>query len=383
MYSLAICLHELLGANQLSLVVQLFGTDISEIALERARQGIYPGLIAQDVSPERLKRFFNKMDGGYQVDHDLRVRRFNPAAEKLVELSAIDIGRPVAHIRSRIDTSRLEQQIQTVLESLHVSNEEVQDAEGHWYSIAVRPYRTVDDHIAGAVVTFQDIDLLKRGLGSAEEARDYAEATIETVREPLVVLDGDLRVQHATSSFYENFMVTREETEGRVRAIARIHERLYASEDLTMVEFAGYLTGLARELVALHATVPNGVNLNIDVQDMALHIEQAIPLGLIANELILNSLKHGLTQGVGDLRVSLSYVPDHSGSGRGETLDEGWAQFRIADNGPGLPAGLDLSRTLSLGFRLVHLLVRQLGARLEIGPGPGASFTVMFPLQYR
>jgi PAS domain S-box-containing protein len=172
-----------------------------------------------------------------------------------------------------------------------------------------------------------------------------------------------------------------EETEGRVRAVARIHECLYASEDLTTVEFASYVTGLARELVALHVTVPEGVTLQIDVQDMALHIEQAIPLGLIANELILNSLKHGLRGGTGRLQVRLHYVPGSSGSSRGENLDEGWAELRIADDGPGLPPGLDLSQTPSLGFRLVKLLVRQLGARLEIGAGPGASFTVTFPLQ--
>jgi two-component sensor histidine kinase len=127
-----------------------------------------------------------------------------------------------------------------------------------------------------------------------------------------------------------------EEVEGRVRAVARIHERLYASEDLTTIEFASYVTGLVRELVALHATVPEGVKLQIDTQDMALHIEQAIPLGLIANELILNSLKHGLTQGSGQLQVSLQYVVGSSGAERGEDLDQDWAELRLADSGPGL-----------------------------------------------
>ena len=65
------------------------------------------------------------------------------------------------------------------------------------------------------MITFQDIDALKRGLDASEEARQYAEALIETVREPLVVLDSDLRVQRATTAFYETFMVSREETEGR------------------------------------------------------------------------------------------------------------------------------------------------------------------------
>ncbi|HEX4772865.1 MAG TPA: chemotaxis protein CheB [Bryobacteraceae bacterium] len=149
------------------------------------------------------------------VDADLRVRRFNTAAGKLLELGPVDIGRPVGHIRGKIEIPRLEQQVKTVIDSLHPVSEELQDAEGRWHSLAIRPYRTTDDRIAGAVVTLQDIDPLKRGLKAAEEARDYAEGMIGTVREPLVVLDSDLRVQRATQAFYDTFLVKREETEGR------------------------------------------------------------------------------------------------------------------------------------------------------------------------
>lgn len=150
------------------------------------------------------------------VDQDLRVRRFNAAAEKLLELSSIDLGRPVGHLRGRIETPRLETQVKRVIETLSATAEEVQDINGVWYSIAVRPYRTLDDRIAGAVITFQDIDVLKRGLEISESARQYAEALIETVRQPLIVLDADLRVQRATSAFYDAFLVSREETEGRL-----------------------------------------------------------------------------------------------------------------------------------------------------------------------
>ncbi len=150
------------------------------------------------------------------VDQDLRVRRFNAAAERLLELGPVDLGRPVGHLRGRIELPRLEEQVRKVIDSLSASSHELQDAGGCWYSLVIRPYRTVDDRIAGAVVTFQDIDALKRGLEASEEARQYAEALVETVREPLVVLDSDLRVQRATPAFYETFLVSREETEGRL-----------------------------------------------------------------------------------------------------------------------------------------------------------------------
>lgn len=149
------------------------------------------------------------------VDSDLRVRRFNQAAAKLLELSPVDLGRPVGHIRGRIQTPLLEQQVRGVIDSLDPFDEELQDLQGVWFALHIRPYRTLDDRITGAVITLQDIDPLKRGLQAAEEARDYAEGMIETVREPLVVLDSDLRIQRATPAFYDMFLVSREETEGR------------------------------------------------------------------------------------------------------------------------------------------------------------------------
>lgn len=149
------------------------------------------------------------------VDQDLRVRRFNTAAEKLLELGPIDVGRPIGHLRGRIESPRLEDQVRNVIETLHATSEEIQDVNGCWFSIGVRPYRTIDERIAGAVITLQDIDPLKRGLEVSEEARDYAESLIETVREPLIVLGADLRVQRATAAFYETFLVSRDETEER------------------------------------------------------------------------------------------------------------------------------------------------------------------------
>ena len=149
------------------------------------------------------------------VDSALRVRRFNTGAARLLNLEPVDIGRPVRHLQGRIETPRLEEQVKSVIETLNPISEELRDAEGCWHALSVRPYRTVDDRIAGAVITFQDIDPLKRGLQAAEAARDYAEGMIETVREPIVVLDSDLRLRRATAAFYEAFLVTREESEGR------------------------------------------------------------------------------------------------------------------------------------------------------------------------
>ena len=114
---------------------------------------------------------------------------------------------------------------------------------------------------------------------------------------------------------------------------------------------------------------------------MVLHIERAIPLGLIANELILNSVKHGLNGNQGGLRIRLDYLTNSIERQAGKTLDAGWAQLQIADTGPGLPAGFDITKTKSMGLRLVNMLVRQLRGQLEMSKGPGAKLLVSFPLE--
>ncbi len=150
------------------------------------------------------------------VDNQLRLRRFSVAAEKVLDLKPIDMGHPVVHVQGRIDLTGFGPPIRSVVETLGVQQWDLQDKEGHWFSATIRPYRTVDNRITGAVIVFVDIDPLKRTLRAAEQARDYAEGMIETVREPLLVLDGDLRIQRATPAFYETFRVSRGETEGRL-----------------------------------------------------------------------------------------------------------------------------------------------------------------------
>ncbi len=171
-----------------------------------------------------------------------------------------------------------------------------------------------------------------------------------------------------------------QEAESRLRAIAHIHERLYASEDLSHIEFGGYVTGLANELVHLYAEDPGQIELELDVSSLVLQVERAVPLGLIANELIQNCIKHGLNRRRGRLTITLRPLPRGAETTSG-TVEEAAAELFIADTGPGLPAGLELGNARSMGLRLVAMLVRQLHGKLEVLPGPGAAVAVKFPLQ--
>ena len=146
---------------------------------------------------------------------DLRIRRFTPFAQRILHLIPTDIGRPLGDINHLLDLPDLEAQILTVINTLTSHQQEVQDREGHWYDLQIRPYRTIDNKIDGAMVMLVDIDALKRGMAQLEYSRNYAQAIVETVREPLIVLDGNLQVFTANRSFYRTFEATTADTEQR------------------------------------------------------------------------------------------------------------------------------------------------------------------------
>ena len=145
---------------------------------------------------------------------DLRIRRFTPVAEKVLHLIPTDIGRPIGDIRQRIDIPNLEELLTEVVQGVRNVTKDVQDQDGRWYSMRIRPYRTTDNKIEGAVLTLVDIDASMRTLDALRSSHMYAEALLETVHEPLLVLDEALRVQRVNTTFCETFQVKRESLEG-------------------------------------------------------------------------------------------------------------------------------------------------------------------------
>ena len=146
------------------------------------------------------------------LTHDLRIRRFTPMAQRLFNFIPADAGRPFNDIRANLKIPDLEALILEVLETLIVKEIDVQTQGGYWYTLRIRPYRTAQNQIDGVVLVLLDVDALKRSAATLEEARNYAEAIVETVQVPLIVLESDLRVNKANRSFYETFQVSPPET---------------------------------------------------------------------------------------------------------------------------------------------------------------------------
>lgn len=148
------------------------------------------------------------------LDRQFRIRRFNESATQIANLMAGDVGRPAEHISSNLRDTDWVARARDVFEHLVPRQEEVQTRDGQWFWMRIQPYRTAEDAIGGVVLTFTEITQQKEVEQALRQAREFAAEVVDTVRQPLVVLDGDLRVQEANRAFYQTFRVEPEETEG-------------------------------------------------------------------------------------------------------------------------------------------------------------------------
>ena len=147
------------------------------------------------------------------LDNDLRIKRFTSEVKRVSNLIAGDVGRPLSDIASKLISEPLLEDAHDVLQTLVVKEREVQTIDGSWFIIRILPYRTTKNTIEGLVLTFSDITKNKQAEQVVQAARRFADSIVETVREPLLVLDEQLRVVSANQSFYRIFQVQPREVE--------------------------------------------------------------------------------------------------------------------------------------------------------------------------
>lgn len=164
-----------------------------------------------------------------------------------------------------------------------------------------------------------------------------------------------------------------QDSQSRVRTMAFVHERLYRSQDLASVDAREYIHSIANYLAGLYANPAKCINLNLEVDDVCMDLDTAIPCGLIANELISNALKHGFPgpdECSGEVHVAL------------RSRRNGTMRLTVGDSGVGLPPDVSLVNGQSLGLRLVQMLARELGGEIELQAGSGTIVTITFDQRY-
>ena len=156
------------------------------------------------------------------------------------------------------------------------------------------------------------------------------------------------------------------EGRNRVRSIALIHQNLYQYENLSSIELKRFVIDLCRQIELVYKK-QSKILMNIEVPVLYLDIDSAVPLGLIMNELLTNSFKYAFNDSnAGEISLQIQVVA------------EGKYELICADNGPGLPPGLDLTRTTTLGLQLINDLSRQIGGKMKYQHKNGASFFINF-----
>jgi PAS domain S-box-containing protein len=185
------------------------------------------------------------------------------------------------------------------------------------------------------------------------------------VKNNLQIITSLLSLQSGKVNLPEMQSVLRE-SQTRVKSMALVHEELYQSDNFSRVDFADYIQRLATNLFHTYQTGPVAISLVVDVQELFLTVDAAIPCGLVVNELVSNALKHAFPDSrEGTVTIHLrsdgpSYV------------------LRVSDDGVGLPDDVDPATTESLGLQLVDTLTRQLGGTLAIRRGDGTQFEITF-----
>jgi PAS domain S-box-containing protein len=241
--------------------------------------------------------------------------------------------------------------------------------------------RWIEDHKIGLFAedgTYLGVDGVVFDITDRKQAEELIKASLREkeillqevhhrVKNNLQIISSLLRMQsrHAPDGGATDAL---RDSETRVRSMALVHQALHQSQDLARIDFAGYVRSLIRYLETSYHAQPSDVAISIDVDDISLSIDTAIPCGLVVNELVSNALKHAFPDGrAGEIRIECRI---ESG---------GQCRLMVADNGIGFPEDLDFPGTASLGLQLVSGLVSQLDGTVELSRGPGATFLITLP----
>lgn len=157
------------------------------------------------------------------------------------------------------------------------------------------------------------------------------------------------------------------ESQSRIKSMAFIHESLYQTKDFSGIKFSDYIINLSNSLVHAYISTGEPVKLNLTIEDVFLNLDQAVPCGLILNELVSNALKYAfLNTTKRIINIGLRKIGND-------------VEIKVSDSGSGLPEDIDYRNTKTLGLQLVITLVDQLNGKIKLDNTKGASYTITFP----
>ncbi|MBK7862991.1 MAG: PAS domain-containing protein [Archangiaceae bacterium] len=228
----------------------------------------------------------------------------------------------------------------------------------------------VEGQVLGFVVMVVDISNRKRLEAelttTAQEREVLLKEVHHRVKNNLQIISSLINMQIDKLNDRPSIAALRD-CQNRVLSISMIHQQLYQVGDFARVPFSDYARSVASAIFHAQGTSPN-VDLELDVENVSLTVDTAVPCGLILSELITNALKHAFAgRARGELRVTMTEEPP------------GEVTLCVADDGVGLPPSFDLERSRSLGLQLIYQLTQQISGTVDITGGHGTTFRVRFP----
>jgi PAS domain S-box-containing protein len=341
--------------------------------------------IARNISPEkrlRAERQFLALivegsdDAIYSKDLNGIVLSWNPGAERIFGYKADEIiGKPV----SLLTAPGNENQVPEILTELKAGNRidhfeterKRKDGSLIHVSLTISPMR--DDHgrIIAASSIAKDISKQKQAAMMIQaqlqekqvllqEIHHRVKNNLQLVASLLELRSRNMQNEVAKSAFHDSI--------GRIRSMAMLHEKMYGTNIAGSVNFGEYIKSLFEPLAeTFNQDLP--INFVVDSDHFMLDLNRAIPLGLILNELLTNSVKHAFNS---------SRPPEIMVKIR-TNLDK--VEMVVADNGTGLPAGVDLFKSDSFGFKIVRLLIEQIDGKIKVQNSNGTVYEITLPYE--
>jgi len=244
------------------------------------------------------------------------------------------------------------------------------DGEIRWVRDRAFPILNVSGEVYRVAGVLDDVTDRKQALEQIKSSLHEKEVLLKEihhrVKNNMQVITSLLSLQSKTIGDARAFAVF-QDSQNRVKSMALIHETLYQSKDLSRINFAEYLQKLVAHVSRSYRIRPDAVKINVNVDDVSLPIDTAVPCGLIINELAANSLKYAFPADTkGEINITFSRV-------------DARYVLCVSDTGVGLPADFDPEKGKSLGMKLVRMLTTQLCGELECRNGVGTTFEITFP----
>jgi len=244
------------------------------------------------------------------------------------------------------------------------------DDEYRWILDTGIPQFTLDGSFAGYIGSCVDITDRKQAEEQIEASLLEKEVLLKEiyhrVKNNLQVISSLLNLQSEYIKDKQDLEIFKE-SQQRIGSMALIHEKLYQSKDLAMINFGEYVQDLVASLFSTYEVNTDALALTINIDNILLGLDAAIPCALIINELVSNSLKYAFPAGkTGEIHIIA------------DTNDDLFT-LNVSDNGIGLPPDFDFKNTSTLGLQLVDILTNQLSGNIKITCNQGVKFKIKFP----